>query len=69
MEAPSLEMVRELLGTEEVPGSERELRVLCTRLGELLELNGREWIRSNRSALLDQWRRVVELKTIQGGDP
>ena len=64
MKALSLDKVRELLGTAEVPGNERELDALCTRLGELLELNGEGWIRENRRMLLDQWRRVVEMKTI-----
>ena len=60
----SLEKVRELLGTNAIPGNEKELQVLAVRLGELLELNGEDWIRANRRMLLDQWQRVVELKTI-----
>jgi hypothetical protein len=52
------------LGTAEIPGNERELDVLCTRLGELLELNGEGWILENRRMLIDQWQRVVEMKTI-----
>jgi len=65
MEALSLEMVCELLGTAEVPGAEKELDVLRTRIGELLELNGEGWIRENRRMLLDQWRQIVEMKTIR----
>jgi hypothetical protein len=60
-----LEKVRELLGTTAIPGNEKELQVLAVRLGELLELNGEDWIRANRRMLLDQWQRVVELKTIR----
>ena len=60
----SLEKVRELLGTTAIPGNEKELQVLAVRLGELVELNGEDWIRANRRMLLDQWQRVVELKTI-----
>jgi hypothetical protein len=60
----SLERVHELLGTQEIPGSAKELDVLSVRMGELLELNGEEWIRANRRMLLEQWQRVVELKTI-----
>ena len=60
----SLEKVRALLGTTAIPGNEKELQVLAVRLGELLELNGEDWIRANRRMLLDQWQRVVELKTI-----
>jgi hypothetical protein len=61
----SLEQVGELLGTTAIPGNEKELQVLAVRLGELLELNGAHWIRENRLMLLEQWRRVVELKTIR----
>lgn len=63
MGALSLEKVCELLGTAEIPGNEKELQVLCIRMGELLELNGEDWIRENRSMLLEQWRCVVELTT------
>jgi hypothetical protein len=65
MAALSLEKVCELLGTSEIPGNARELEVLCIRLGELLELNGEQWIRKNRSMLLEQWQQVVEAKTIR----
>jgi hypothetical protein len=67
MNALSLEKVQELLETAEIPGNAKELDVLCTRLGELLDLNGEDWIRENRRMLLDQWQRVVEMKTIGGG--
>jgi hypothetical protein len=66
MKALSLEKVWDLLETTEIPGSEKELDVLRTRIGELLELNGEGWIRENRRMLLDQWQRVVEMKTIPG---
>jgi hypothetical protein len=65
MEALSLDKVCELLGTAEIPGDEKELAVLRTRIGELLELNGEDWVRENRRMLLDQWQRVVEMKTIR----
>jgi hypothetical protein len=64
MVALSLEKVCELLGTTELPGNERELEVLRTRMAELLDLNGEDWIRENRGMLLEQWHRVVELKTV-----
>jgi hypothetical protein len=64
MVALSLEKVCELLGTADLPGNERELEVLRNRMAELLELNGEDWIRENRQMLLDQWHRVVEMKTI-----
>jgi len=65
MEKLSLERLCALLETAEIPGNEMEIDVLRTRMGELLELNGSDWIRDNRRMLLDQWRRVVELKTIR----
>lgn len=55
----SFEDVAELLGTRAIPGNEREIAALCTRLGELLELNGESWIREHRDMLLEQWQRVV----------
>ncbi len=61
----SLEKVYELLETAEIPGNEIELDVLRTRIGELLELNGEDWIRENRRMLLDQWQQVVEMRTIR----
>jgi hypothetical protein len=61
----SLEKVCELLGTAEIPGTAQELEVLRIRMGELLDLNGEDWIRENRGMLLEQWHRVVELKTIR----
>jgi hypothetical protein len=61
----SLEKVHELLGTTTIPGNAKELQALAVRMGELLELNGEDWVRENRRMLLDQWQRVVELKTIR----
>jgi hypothetical protein len=33
-------------------------------MGELLELNGEDWIRENRQMLLEQWSCVVDFKTV-----
>ena len=65
MKALSLEKVQELLGPVEIPGNSRELAVLRTRLGELLDLNGEGWVLENRRMLLDQWRQVVDMGTIR----
>ena len=65
MAALSLEKLSELLGTTKIPGTEKELLVLCIRMGELLELNGEQWIQDNRSMLLEQWQWVVDLKTVR----
>ena len=45
----------DLLGTRDIPGSPEELKILCTRIKELLEMNGEEWIRENRRNLLSEW--------------
>ncbi len=50
----------ELLGTPMIPGTEKEKAVLCIRIGELVALNGEEWVRRNRDRLLDQWSLVVD---------
>lgn len=60
----SFEAAAELLGTRDIPGNEREIAALCTRLGELLALNGEAWIRSHREMLIAQWRQVVESRLI-----
>ena len=65
MGALSLEKVCELLGTTEIPGNAKELQVLRIRLGELLELNGEDWVRDHRQMLLEQWQCVMERKTIR----
>jgi hypothetical protein len=65
MGALSPEKVCELLGTDEIPGNAKEREVLRTRMRELLELNGEDWIREHRGMLLEQWHRVVEMKTIR----
>ena len=60
----SLEKVSDLLGTQEIPGSEHELKLLCIRIRELLEMNGEDWVLQNREKLLEQWEYVVKQKLI-----
>ena len=54
-----LETVFKLLGTQNIPGSPKELKILCIRISELVELNGEEWIRENRQKLIDEWYYIV----------
>ena len=54
-----LDKVFDLLGTQQIPGSEKELEVLCIRIGELFELNGDKWVKENRQRLLVEWDYVV----------
>jgi hypothetical protein len=60
-----LEKVFDLLKTESIPGSPKELDILCIRIRELVEMNGEEWVRQNRRKLLDEWDYVVRQQIIQ----
>lgn len=59
MKTLSLNMVFKLLGTQNIPGSPKELEILCIRISELAELNGEAWIRENRQKLIDEWYYIV----------
>ena len=59
MEELSLERVFELLHTREIAGSAGELKKLCIRIRELVELNGEDWVVENRQKLLDEWSYIV----------
>jgi len=54
-----LETVFKLLGTQNIPGSQKELKILCIRISELVELNGDDWIRENRQKLIDEWYYIL----------
>ena len=68
LEAPmaelSLEKVSDLLGQQEIPGSENELKILCVRIRELVEMNGEDWVRQNSQKLLQEWDYIVRNKMI-----
>jgi hypothetical protein len=55
----SLEKVFSLLGTQHIKGSDKELKMLCLRIGELVELNGEDWVKESRQSLLDEWEYIV----------
>jgi hypothetical protein len=59
MKPLALEIVFKLLGTQNIPGSPKELEILCTRISELVELNGEDWIRQNRQKLIDEWYYII----------
>jgi hypothetical protein len=59
MKTLNLKKVYALLGTRDIPGSEKELKILCTRITELVQLNGGEWVEENRQKLLDEWNYIV----------
>ncbi len=55
----TLEIVFKLLGTQNIPGSPKELEILCIRISELVQLNGEDWIRQNRQKLIDEWYYII----------
>ena len=55
----SLEQVFSLLDTQHIKGSEKELKILCIRIAELVELNGEDWVKTSRQSLLDEWEYIV----------
>ncbi len=55
----SLEKVFSLLGAQHIKGSDKELKILCIRVGELVELNGEDWVIQSRQSLLDEWEYIV----------
>jgi hypothetical protein len=59
MKPLTLQTVFKLLGTQNIPGSKQELKILCIRISELAELNGEQWIRENRQKLIDEWYYIV----------
>ncbi len=59
MKTLNLKKVYTLLGTRDIPGSEKELEILCSRIMELVNLNGEKWVEENRQKLLDEWTYIV----------
>lgn len=55
----SLDNLFDLLKTQQIPGSAEQLKKLCIRIGELVELNGKDWVVENRQKLLDEWEYIV----------
>ena len=64
MKELSLDNIFELLNTREIPGSADELKKLCIRIRELVELNGKDWVMENRQKLLADWEYIVKKKVI-----
>ena len=59
MKPLTLEIVYKLLGTQNIPGSPKELEILCIRVSELADLNGADWIKENRQKLIDEWYYII----------
>jgi len=62
----SLEKVLSLLGVQHIKGSDRELKMLCIRINELVELNGEDWVKESRQSLLNEWEYIVRQGIIGG---
>ncbi len=53
-----------LLGCQDIPGTDEQLKALATRVSELANLNGPQWVFENRRELLRQWRVALGLEKI-----
>ena len=51
-----LERLYARLGTRDIPGEPEALERLALRVRQLADMNGEEWVRSNRRILLMQWQ-------------
>ncbi len=60
-----LEKVLTLLGQKNIAGSGAELEVLCTRIGDLVRMNGEAWVEANRERLLREWETILQMKMIR----
>ena len=60
-----LEKVLAILGQEQIDGSPAELDALCTRIGDLVRMNGEEWVAANRRRLLREWEAILRMKLIR----
>ena len=60
-----MKTVRDLLDQEHISGSPQELEVLCTRIGDLVRMNGEAWVRTNRERLLREWETIVQMRIIR----
>ena len=65
MKLQDQEAVLRLLRTREIPGTPEQLELLRIRLGELAEINGREWVLRHRERLLNQWAAAIGQKPRQ----
>ena len=59
MAALPLKKIFDLLGTNDVIGSQKELKILCVRIGELVELNGENWVKENKKKIIEEWNYIV----------
>lgn len=53
-------MITALLDSEDLPGTPEEMAILGTRLEELIQRNGRQWIIDHRRELIKEWALIVD---------
>ena len=49
----------ELLGNAQIPGTSEQRQKLFIRIGELVQLNGEQWVRDNCELLLREWELII----------
>lgn len=49
-----------LLGVEKIAGTAAQRQKLSLRLGELVELNGEQWVRDNKEQLIREWEYIIQ---------
>ena len=49
-----------LLGVEKIAGTDAQRQKLFLRLGELVELNGEQWVRDNKEQLIREWETIIQ---------
>ena len=54
-----LETLFQLLQTRDIPGTPEQIALLCIRIGELADINGRDWVSRHRERLLKQWSTAI----------
>jgi len=65
MDPYPLEKVYTLLDIDRLPGDVRQLRKLCIRIRDLVELNGEDWVVQHRGKLIKEWQYALEKGLVQ----
>lgn len=61
MDHLTLDNVKKLLGTSNIPGTSDELEVLVHWTHMLAEKRGEEYVRKNRKRLVNDWKNILEV--------
>ena len=60
-----IKRISALLDSEDLPGTPKELAILGTRLEELIQRNGRQWVIDHRRNLIAEWTVIVDRALIR----